>query len=132
MTKTIEPEDLPGLSDQEVIERRASDGYNELPQSKKRSIFLIAFGVVKEPMFLLLLLCGALYLVLGDAEEALMLLGFVVVVMAITLYQENKTERVLEALRDLTSPRALVVRDGERVRIPGREAGQISPMHDHN
>jgi Ca2+-transporting ATPase len=121
MSETIEPEALPGLSDQEVIERRAGDGYNELPQSKKRSVFLIAFEVVKEPMFLLLLLCGALYLILGDAEEALMLLGFVVVVMAITLYQENKTEKALDALRDLSSPRALVVRNGEKTRIAGRD-----------
>ncbi len=72
-------------------------------------------------MFVLLLICGALYLVLGDAEEALMLLGFVFVVMGITLYQENKTENALEALRDLSSPRALVIRGGEKTRIAGRE-----------
>ena len=58
---------------------------------------------------------------LGDVEEALMLLGFVFVVMGITLYQERKTERALEALRDLSSPRALVIRDGEQKRIAGRE-----------
>jgi Ca2+-transporting ATPase len=50
-----------------------------------------------------------------------MLLGFVLVVMGITIYQERKTERALDALRDLSSPRALVIRDGKRVRIPGRE-----------
>ena len=50
-----------------------------------------------------------------------MLLGFVFVVMGITLYQERKTERALEALRDLSSPRARVIRDGEVKRIPGRE-----------
>ncbi len=64
---------------------------------------------------------GALYLVLGDLGEALLLLGFVFVIMGITLYQERKTERALEALRDLSSPRALVIRDGGRQRIPGRE-----------
>ena len=72
-------------------------------------------------MFLLLVGCGVVYLILGDAEEAMMLLGFVFVVMGITFYQERKTERALEALRDLSSPRALVVRDGEQRRIPGRE-----------
>ncbi len=50
-----------------------------------------------------------------------MLLGFVVFIMALTLVQERKTERALEALRDLASPRALVIRDGERVRVAGRE-----------
>jgi len=72
-------------------------------------------------MFLLLVGAGAIYLVLGDKGEAAMLLGFVLVVMGITIYQERKTERVLEALRDLTSPRALVLRDGEQRRIPGCE-----------
>ncbi len=72
-------------------------------------------------MFLLLIAGGAIYLILGDVQEAIMLLGFVFVVMGITLYQERKTERALEALRDLSSPRALVVRDGEQKRIPGRE-----------
>ena len=58
---------------------------------------------------------------LGDLAEALMLLGFVFVIMGITIYQEQKTERALEALRDLSSPRALVIRGGARLRIAGRE-----------
>ena len=70
---------------------------------------------------MLLLACGSTYLFLGDIKEAIILLMFVVVVIAITLYQERKTERALEALRDLSSPRALVVRGGQRKRIAGRE-----------
>ena len=119
--KIDEPESLGGLSDQEVRERIALEGYNTLPSAKKRSAFHILFEVVREPMFLLLLACGGLYLVLGEAEEALMLLGFVAVVIGITFYQQNKTENALEALRDLSSPRALVVRGGARIRIPGTE-----------
>jgi Ca2+-transporting ATPase len=117
-----------GLSEQEAATRLASDGYNELPQQKRKGIFRIAFEVMKEPMFILLLCCGALYFVLGDAEEALMLLAFVFVVMGITLYQENKTENALEALRDLSSPRALVIRGGEKMRIAGREVAQGDVM----
>ena len=66
---------------------------------------------------------GHIYLFLGDVQEALMLLGFVFVVMGITLYQERKTERALEALRDLSSPRALVIRDGQQKRIAGPRSG---------
>jgi Ca2+-transporting ATPase len=110
-----------GLSEAEVAEKLRKSGYNELPSSIKRSIFSIAFDVVKEPMFLLLIAGGVIYLLLGDVQEALMLLGFVFIVMGITLYQERKTERALEALRDMTSPRALVIRDGVQKRIPGRE-----------
>ncbi len=110
-----------GLSDDEAADRLTRDGYNELPSSKPRSLFAIALEVVREPMFLLLVASGSLYLVLGDLTEGLLLLAFVFVVMGITLYQQRKTERALEALRDLSSPRALVIRDGGRKRIPGRE-----------
>jgi Ca2+-transporting ATPase len=110
-----------GLSEAEANDRLARDGHNELPQSKKRSFFAIFFEVIREPMFLLLVACGSIYLILGDFQEAMMLLGFVVVVIAITLYQERKSERALEALRDLSSPRALVIRDGQKKRIAGRE-----------
>lgn len=112
---------LTGLSEAEVASRLKQHGYNELPSSKGRNIFATAWDVVREPMFLLLLACGTIYLLLGDVQEALMLLGFVVVVLGITLYQERKTERALEALRDLSSPRALVIRGGERKRIAGRD-----------
>jgi Ca2+-transporting ATPase len=110
-----------GLSAEEAAQRLSAEGYNELPSTRRRSFLAIAFGVVREPMFMLLVAGGVIYLALGDLREALMLMGFVCVVMSITLYQERKTERALEALRDLSSPRALVIRDGERRRIPGRE-----------
>ena len=117
----VEAPTVVGLSDAEAEARLVAEGYNELPSSKPRTVLDIAWGVVREPMFLLLVACSVIYLILGDREEALMLLGFVVVVMGITLYQERKTERALEALRDLSSPRALVVRGGQEKRIAGRE-----------
>ena len=72
-------------------------------------------------MFLLLVAGGGIYLLLGDLKEALMLLGFVFVVIGITLHQERKTENALQALKNLSSPRARVIRGGEDKRIPGRE-----------
>jgi Ca2+-transporting ATPase len=112
---------LQGLTEQEALEQLAVDGYNELPTAKKRTFLHILLEVVREPMFLMLIACGLLYLFLGDREEALMLMGFVAVIISITFFQEQKTERALEALRDLSSPRALVIRDGRQIRIPGRE-----------
>lgn len=72
-------------------------------------------------MLALLIAGGAVYLLLGDLAEALVLLAFACLSVGITVVQEARTERVLEALRDLTSPRALVIRGGERLRIAGRE-----------
>jgi len=113
-----------GLSEQEVANRLKQDGYNELPSTQQRNFLAIAWEIVREPIFLLLISCGMIYLFLGDTQEALILLGFVFFIVGINLYQEQKTERSLEALRDLSSPRALVIRDGERQRIAGREVVQ--------
>ncbi|HSD82740.1 MAG TPA: HAD-IC family P-type ATPase, partial [Anaerolineae bacterium] len=121
MSNDVDINSITGLSEAEVTARLAAEGYNELPSTKPRSIFAITWEVIREPMFLLLVACGVIYLLLGDAQEALMLMGFVSVVIGITLYQERKTERALEALRDLSSPRALVIREHEEKRIAGRE-----------
>lgn len=121
MTQSFDINTTRGLSQDQVRQRMAADGPNELPSSKPRGLWHIAIEVAMEPMFLLLVACGGLYLLLGDPEEAAMLLGFVFVVMGITFIQERKTERALDALRDLSSPRALVIRDGQQTRIAGRE-----------
>jgi Ca2+-transporting ATPase len=110
-----------GLTGAEAAARLAADGSNELSRDAPSGFFQTVGQVLREPMLLLLLAAGGVYLLLGDMEEALALLFFVVVVITITLVQERRTERALAALRDLSSPRALVVRDGARVRIAGRE-----------
>jgi len=121
MAHELDISTLSGLSQQEAQARLRQEGYNELPSEKPRSLVSILLGVVREPMFLLLLAGGSIYLVIGDAEEGFVLLSFVFVVIGITFYQERRTERTLEALRDLSSPRALVIRSGTEQRIAGRE-----------
>lgn len=113
--------DFHGLSQKEVDEILNKDGYNELPSQKKQSSFYILLKVLSEPMLLLLIASGLIYLFLGEAKDALMLLLFVFVVIGITFYQERKTEKTLQALKDLTSPRALVIRNSEQKRIAGKE-----------
>ena len=110
-----------GLSDGDAQARLKAEGYNELPRPDRRTPFRIAIEVLREPMLALLLGGGVIYLALGDLKEALVLVVFATLSVLITVIQETRTERVLEALRDLTSPRALVIRDGVRKRIAGRE-----------
>lgn len=112
---------FPGLSEIEAQTRLVAEGPNELPRSYRRTPLRIALEVIREPMLALLLGGGIVYLLLGNLEEALILLAFATMSIGITIIQETRTERVLEALRDLTSPRALVVRGGERKRIAGRD-----------
>ena len=121
-----------GLSAADAARRLATEGPNLLPGSAPKSTLAIVREVVTEPMFLMLLAAGSIYLALGDRGEALFLLGFVFVVIGITLAQERKTQRALESLRDLSAPRALVIRDGQEQRIAGREVvrGDLLVLHE--
>ena len=112
---------LSGLTEADAAARLQAEGHNELPQLDRRTPFRIAIEVLREPMLALLLVGGIVYLALGDLKEAIILVAFATMSIVITVVQETRTERVLEALRDLTSPRALVIRDGERRRIAGRD-----------
>lgn len=110
-----------GLTEVEAEARLQREGFNELPRPDRRTPLRIMLDVLREPMLALLLGGGLIYLALGDMKEALILVAFASMSVVITVVQETRTERVLEALRDLTSPRALVIRNGERRRIAGRE-----------
>lgn len=110
-----------GLTNSEVATKLSTEGYNELPSANHRNLRAIAFEVMREPMFMLLVVAGIAYLWLGDLQEALALLASVFVIFAITVYQGRKTERALEALRGLATPRAMVIREGRTQNIPSRE-----------
>lgn len=113
-----------GLSQATAQARLRAEGFNELPMGDGRGILRIVADVLREPMFALLLGAGVVYLILGDLGEAIVLLAFATLSVLITVVQETRSERVLAALRDQASPRALVIRDGERRRIPGREVAR--------
>lgn len=110
-----------GLSSAEVKRRLAVYGYNELPSSKPRNILKIALEVVREPMFILLIGCGLVYMILGDYREGAIMLSTIFLIIFITFFQYRKTERALDALKKLASPRVMVFRDGMATRVPGRE-----------
>jgi Ca2+-transporting ATPase len=121
MEKNFDIENISGLSEEDATRKLDTEGFNELPSQKKQGVFSILINILFEPMLLLLLVSGLIYLVLGESNDALMLLFFVVVVVGITFYQERKSERALDALKNLSSPRALVIRNAKQRRIPGRE-----------
>ncbi|MGD8828064.1 MAG: cation-translocating P-type ATPase [Gammaproteobacteria bacterium] len=110
-----------GLGSEHAAARLRRLGPNELPEKAALGFWALTWSVIRDPMFLLLLTCSGLYILLGSLADSLALLVAVALVIAITIYQERKTERALEALRDLTSPRAMVIRDGVRKRVPARE-----------
>lgn len=109
-----------GLTEQMARKYLARDGFNELPAQRARGGWKILLDVLREPMFILLLAAGAIYLALGSLSEALILVVFVTVIIWITYYQERKTERALSALQELSAPQATVVRSGREQRISSR------------
>lgn len=112
---------LNGLSQKEADRLLRTEGFNEISSQKKKNGFFTLLKILSEPMLILLMIGGSVYLYLGDIGDAIMLLFAIFVVIGITFYQERKTEKTLEALKDLSSPRAFIIRDGEQQRIPGRE-----------
>ncbi len=110
-----------GLSSSIVLNRQELEGLNEIPESKPKKLNYFIMNVLREPMVYLILGCGITYYFLGDHDEALMLLAFLFLIIGITVFQERKSERAIEALRDLSSPRAVVLRNGVKNRVPGKE-----------
>lgn len=112
---------IKGLSSSEVKSIQQRYGLNELVKEKKSNAIKKFLGVFKEPMFLLLVGTAILYLLLGDAQEACIMLVFVVFVASITFIQEWKTEKTLNALKELTTPEVIVLRDGKKKTIKSFE-----------
>ena len=110
-----------GLSSEQAVATLRADGPNALPEPERRRALRIVAEVVREPMLALLIASSAIYLVLGELSDALILVGFALFSVVVTVVQEMRTERVLQSLRELTSPQALVIRDGARQRIAAHD-----------
>lgn len=116
-----ETENFSGITNQEALNRLETFGHNELKSDHRPSILRIIIRAVREPMVLLLIGIGLVYAILGEVHEVYSLLTFLILILFITIYQENKTEKTLFALKQLSSPRAVVIREGKQIRIAGNE-----------
>ncbi len=112
---------LTGLSKAEAVQKLSVEGPNELATNRKNKFFKILVDIIKEPMFLLLLSCAVLYLILGDLQEGVLIFSSIIIVISISFYQNWRTEKALQALRDLSTPLAFVIREGEKQKIASRE-----------
>lgn len=112
---------MEGLSTEQAGKQAIKFGKNEIPDSGRNGKLHLILDIFKEPMFLLLISCGVLYMLLGDFREGFILLSTIIIIIFITIYQNAKTENALSKLKQLSSPRALVLRDGKETRIAGNE-----------
>lgn len=113
-----------GLTTIEAEKRLLTDGPNLLPSAKPRNLLQRFIGVVREPMLTLLVAAGLINFLVSEPLDAAVLMLTVCIVVGISLYQSSRTEKALDALRDLSSPRALVIRDGVEIRIAGRDVAR--------
>jgi len=118
----MNPALLVGLSEDEALRRLSTHGPNEIEDRERHGLLSTLRGVATEPMFLLLLAAAAIYLVLGDLGEGLLLAFFAAVTVGLVIFQERRSERALDALRGLASPQVRVVRGGQVHRIAARWA----------
>ena len=110
-----------GLSTEEARARQARVGPNLLTQHERRGWLQVMRSVLSEPMFLLLLVAAGLYLVLGDLGEGLLLSAFAILSLALVIWQEHRSARALDALRELAAPQVRVWRDGRPCVVAARD-----------
>jgi Ca2+-transporting ATPase len=110
-----------GLNSEEVARRLVRDGPNEVADREHTGFAGTLRAIVAEPMFALLVVAAALYLAIGDLSEGLLLAAFALVTVGLVFLQERRSERALDALRELAVPHAQVFRDGALRRVPARE-----------
>lgn len=112
---------IKGLTDQQVQESRARHGFNKTDQKKENGFLTAAKGLLKEPMFLLLLAASAIYFISGKTGDGFFMVSAIVLVAAISFYQESRSRNAIDALRKLTQPFSKVIRNGQEVKIPSEE-----------
>ena len=112
---------LGGLNSEEVEKLQKKYGMNELVIQEKPNMLKKFLGVFKEPMFLLLLIATTVYFLLGAPKDGAIMLVFVGFVASITFIQEWKTEKTMNALKDLTSPKVNTLRNGKNILIKSTE-----------
>lgn len=118
----MSPEPTPrGLTRDQAAARLREQGPNELESREHHGLLHTLGAVVGEPMFLLLIVAAAIYLLLGDLGEGLLLSAFALLSVGLVVLQERRSEHALDALRELAAPQVRVLRDGVLQRIPARE-----------
>lgn len=109
-----------GLSSIEAQALLVKYGENSIDKAREKSLYSTAIELLKEPMLLLLIAAGAISLALAELVDGILLLFTIFIILGITIYQTQKTEKALKALSELTMPLAIVIRDGLEIRIPSK------------
>ena len=121
-----------GLSSEKVEELQEKYGKNVLTEVKKDPLIIKIIKIICEPMFLLLIVTSMVYFILGEYRDGIIMFSFLFIIIIIDIVQEVKTDRTLQALKDLSEPKITALRDGERVEISSTELvpGDVIFIHE--
>lgn len=121
-----------GLREEEIVELRKKYGANELVNEKKESFFFKIVHIICEPMFLLLIIAATIYFILGEPKDGIIMLIFVIGIIMIDIIEEWKTDKTLNALKDLSEPKIIVLREGKKKEIHSKNLvpGDIMYIHE--
>ena len=121
-----------GLTNEEVKKLQEKYGKNELNSEKKEKFIVKVIHIICEPMFLLLILAATIYFILGEPRDGIIMLVFVIGIISIDVIQEWKTDKTLSALKDLSEPKIIVLRESQKIEIPSSELvpGDIMYIHE--
>ena len=126
VSKTLNTDLEKGLSEEEAKKRQKENGYNELQEKKKKSLFVKFLEQFKDFMIIILIIAAIISGVVGQMQgegftDSIIILIVVILNAVIGVIQENKAEKSLEALKKMSSYSAKVMRDGKVTVIPSRE-----------
>ncbi len=110
-----------GLSNEEVISSRKKNGNNSLEHQQKNHFLISLLEMIKEPMFLLLVAAASIYYISGDYGDGIFMTVAIVLVSAISLFQESRSRNAIDALKKLSQPNSKVFRNSVLVEIPSEE-----------
>ncbi|WP_448104446.1 cation-translocating P-type ATPase [Pedobacter panaciterrae] len=112
---------IPGLSKQEVIASRSKNGDNRLTSKKEYALIDAIKNLAKEPMVILLMAAAVIYLISGQSSDAIFLASAVILVAAISLYQDSRSRNALDKLKTYSQPHCKVIRDGQTTEVKSEE-----------
>ena len=112
---------IQGLSDEEVIQSRQKNGFNSLDHQDKNYFLASLIEMIKEPMFLLLLTATSIYFITGKYGDGIFMTLAIILISAISLYQESRSRNAIALLKKMSQPKSKVIRNGEILEIPSEE-----------
>lgn len=113
-----------GLRQKEVMERRTKYGPNRLKDQEQKSLGQMILEQLNDPLILILVVAMAVSLMLHELGDAIIIVTVVVLNATVGIIQEGKAGKAVEALKKISTPQAVVLRDGERVKIAAEDLVQ--------